>query len=418
MNEGSLRRAVESKVNYYGSKYPIVFSSAKGSWLFARNGERFLDFFSAAGSLNYGHNHPVLMEAVLEYMTRNGVVQSLDLHTEARTNFLDTLERTILSPRNLDWRVQFPGPTGTNAIEAGLKLAQKVTGKTGFLAATGGFHGMTLGAMSISDRLRSQEYAELGINDLRFVEFVTCSNDRSAIDSTLNVIESHQETVAAFIVETVQGEGGLSVASEDWIRDVAVACRDAGILLFIDDIQAGCGRTGSFFSFDHVGIEPDIVAVSKSLSGIGTPFSALLFKRELDTWSPGEHSGTFRGNNIGFVSGAVALNEFWNSGRFAREIGEKSASFRDALFGVIRDFDPSKVSLKGTGFMTGYSFADAELANAIREMLFGKNVICETCGPDESVLKLFPPLNAEWGELEMGVNAIESAFNSVANQLS
>ena len=297
----------ESEVRSYCRKWPVVFDRAAGAWLYDEDGRPYLDFFSGAGALNYGHNNPVLKEALLEYLARDGVIHSLDMYTTAKADFLTALDELILRPRGLGYKVQFPGPAGTIAVEAALKLARKVTGRTEVARFTDGFHGMTLGALAVTGNGFYRRAGGLPLSHAERLPFDQSLAgqvpDFSWFDRLLNDSGSGLDLPAAVIVECVQGEGGINVASPSWLRGLADRCRDHEILLIVDDVQMGCGRTGPFFSFEVAGIEPDIVCLSKSISGYGFPLALTLFRRELDAWAPGEHSGTFRGINPALVTG-------------------------------------------------------------------------------------------------------------------
>jgi len=232
---------VESNVRSYSRAYPRVFDRAIGAEIWDNNGARYLDFLAGCGALNYGHNNPFLKESLIEYISRNGIALGLDLTTIAKDQFLEALNEYVFKPNQLDYVVQFTGPTGTNAIEAAFKLARKVTGRTNIVSFTNGFHGVSMGALAAT----GNEY---------------------------------HDTPAAVVVETVQGEGGLNSASATWLKQLQMICKKWDILLIIDDIQAGCGRTGTFLSFEKYNLKPDIVTLSKSISGYGLPMSVVLLR--------------------------------------------------------------------------------------------------------------------------------------------
>src|SRR5262245_34711495 len=286
---------LESNVRTYCRHFPAVFASAQGPWLITNDGRRYLDLLSGAGSLNYGHNDPAIVDCVIDYMRRGGVVHSLDLHTEAKAKFLQTFDDKILAPRHFSYKVQFAGPTGTNAVEAALKLARKVTGRPGIAAFTGAYHGMSLGSLAATCNPTARAGAGVPLDHVTFLPyegyFGPGVNTMEHIEALLSQPGSGIGRPAAALIELVQGEGGLSSVTAGWIRQLAKLCKELGILLIVDDIQAGCGRTGQFFSFERLGIVPDIVLLSKSLSGFGAPFSLVLMRPELDVWKPGEHNG-------------------------------------------------------------------------------------------------------------------------------
>ena len=305
----------ESEVRSYSRNWPAVFDTAKGATLTTVDGEDYLDFFGGAGALNYGHNDDDMKNALLEYITRDGVTHSLDKYTVAKRAFLETFSSTILKPRGLDYKVMFPGPTGTNAVESALKLARKVTGREAIINFTNSFHGMTLGSLSVTGN--SMKRAGAGIPLVHATPmpydnyFGGVTEDFQWMERVLVDSGSGMNRPAAVIVECVQGEGGINAARAEWLQALDALCKRHDILLIVDDVQMGCGRTGEFFSFEFAGIKPDIVCLSKSIGGYGLPLAVTLFNRELDEWTPGEHNGTFRGNNLAFITADVALRKYW-----------------------------------------------------------------------------------------------------------
>jgi diaminobutyrate-2-oxoglutarate transaminase len=306
--------SLESEVRSYCRGWPAVFQKASGSHLYDEEGRAFLDFFAGAGTLNYGHNHPLLKEKLLSYLADDNIVHSLDMYTVAKRVFLETFQEVILAPRGLDYRVQFPGPAGAAAVEAALKLARKYTGRETIVSFTNAFHGMSLGALSVTGNSMKRNGAGVPLGHTVPMPFDNYLDGKTPdfllFERLLEDSGSGLDIPAAVIVETVQGEGGLNAASPDWLRGLADLCARHEILLIVDDVQMGCGRTGPFFSFEQAGIVPDIVCLSKSLSGYGLPFAVTLLKPELDVWEPGEHNGTFRGPNPAFVTATAAM-DFW-----------------------------------------------------------------------------------------------------------
>src|SRR5699024_9116419 len=257
-----------------------------------------IDVFGGAGTLNYGHNNDAMKQLLMEYIESDNITHSLDMATIARGNFLKKFDEIILRPRNLDYKVMFSGPTGTNAVESALKLARKVTGRTTIMSFSNAFHGMTIGSLSITGNASKREGAGIPLThsvSMPFDNYNSTADSLSLIESYLENSGSGVDLPAGIIVETVQGEGGINAASMEWLQGIEKIARRFGILLIVDDIQAGCGRTGTFFSFEPARIKPDIVCLSKSLGGYGLPMSITLFKKEHDVWEPGEHNGTFRG---------------------------------------------------------------------------------------------------------------------------
>jgi len=405
---------LESNVRSYCRHFPNVFTTAEGAILRDRSGTSYIDLLSGAGSLNYGHNNPAIIEPVIQYLRNGGVVHSLDLHTDAKASFLEAFDEAILFPRGLPYKIQFPGPTGTNAVEAALKLARKVTGRHNVVAFTNGYHGMSLGALAATANPAKRAGAGIPLGNTVFLPYDDyLGPDIDTADVASRVCLGRGGGVdapAAFIVETVQGEGGLWHCRPEWLRKIAKLARDLGALLIIDDIQAGCGRTGTFFSFEGSGVVPDIVTLSKSLSGFGTPFSLVLLKPEFDRWAPGEHNGTFRGNNLGFVGATAAIKTYWADHRFAAEIGKKAAFLRKRLEGIAGRFPAGVASVRGRGLFAGLAFTDASVAQALSQELHHRGVIAETCGPNDEVLKFLPPLTIETETLDAALGLLEASI--------
>lgn len=399
---------VESEVRSYCRGWPAVMAGASGSWLTDTTGRRYLDFFAGAGALNYGHNHPMLKAALIDYLSNDMIVHSLDIATEAKTAFLETFERLILRPRGLDYKVQFPGPTGTNAVEAALKLARKVTGREAVINFTNAFHGMTLGSLSVTGN--SMKRAGAGIPLVHATPmpydnyFDGVTEDFHWFERVLDDSGGGLNRPAAVIVETVQGEGGLNVARLEWLRALSELCRRRDILLIVDDVQMGCGRTGRFFSFEEAGITPDIVTLSKSISGYGLPLALTLFRRELDVWAPGEHNGTFRGNNPAFITATAAIQSFWQDDEFARQTVAKGLMVRDRLDAIASSH--AGISSRGRGMAQGLKFDHAPLASAICRAAFDRGVLMETSGPADEVVKLLPPLTTSESEIGQGLDIL------------
>lgn len=326
---------LESEVRSYARSFPRVFHRACGEYLYDSDETQYLDFLAGAGTLNYGHNNPLFKQALLEYIEADGITHGLDLHTLAKQHFLETLKEKILKPRELDYQVQFTGPTGTNAVEAAMKLARNITGRHNIIAFTNGFHGVTLGALAATGNSHHRGAAGIplgGVTRMPYDGYLGEGFDTTAyLDKALSDASSGVDKPAAVIVETVQGEGGINAASFEWLRSLEAVCRRHDVLLIVDDIQAGCGRTGSFFSFEPVGIRPDIVTLSKSLSGYGLPMAVVMMKSELDRWKPGEHNGTFRGNNMAFITATAAINHYWSDDAFSRSIEQKGLTISERL---------------------------------------------------------------------------------------
>ena len=411
--ETDIYKRRESGVRSYSRSIPRQFNRAEDVWLHDVNGGRYLDFLSGCSSLNYGHNHPVLKQALLDYIAADGIAHGLDLHTSAKESFLEAFEEVILAPRGLDYRAMFTGPTGTNAVEAAIKLARKVTGRELVIAFTNGFHGMTLGALACTGNAGKRGGAGVPLSHVShepFDGYYGPDVDTAALlDQRLSDPSSGLDAPAAILVETVQGEGGLNAASPEWLRTIAAIATRHGALLIIDDIQAGCGRTGGFFSFESMGITPDIVTLAKSLSGMGLPFALTLFRPQYDVWSPGEHNGTFRGNNHAFVTATAALRHFWMDGSFQADVARRAEILETRLERMAKEHG---LSTRGRGMMRGIDVGSGEVAGAITEACFAQGLIIETSGAHDEIVKVLAPLTIEDGLLSAGLDIVETTIRN------
>ncbi|MFQ6331826.1 MULTISPECIES: diaminobutyrate--2-oxoglutarate transaminase [unclassified Nocardia] len=416
--ETTIFEELESNVRGYCRAWPTVFTTAKGSWLRDEDGKDYLDFFAGAGALNYGHNNPVLKQPLLDYIASDGITHGLDMSTVAKRRLLETLRDTVLAPRGLDYKVQFPGPTGANAVEAALKLARKITGRKTILSFTNAFHGMTLGALSVTGNAAKRAGAGVPLVHATPMPydgyFDGTTADFQWMERVLDDTSSGFDRPAAVIVETVQGEGGVNVARPEWLRHLAGLCAAREILLIVDDVQMGCGRTGPFFSFEVAGITPDIVTLSKSIGGYGLPMALVLFKPELDQWAPGEHNGTFRGNNPAFVTAQVALEHFWSDGALQVSTETKGQRIEQVLGRLAAEIPG--VSLRGRGLVQGVVFDDPSQASKVCQVAFERGLLVETSGSMDEVVKLLPPLTISDEELDLGLDLLSTAIDTIGGR--
>ncbi|WP_431961979.1 diaminobutyrate--2-oxoglutarate transaminase [Actinacidiphila sp. bgisy160] len=409
----SVFEAVESEVRSYCRDWPTIFDLAQGSRIRDEEGRWYLDFFSGAGALNYGHNNAGLKDALLEYLGRDGITHALDMSTVAKREFLETFRDLVLQPRSMDHKVMFPGPTGTNAVEAALKVARKVKGREAVISFTNAFHGMSLGSLAVTGNAFKRAGAGIPLvhgTPMPYDNYFDGSvPDFLWFERLLADRGSGLNEPAAVIVETVQGEGGVNVARPEWLRALADLCRRHDMLLIVDDIQMGCGRTGTFFSFEEAGVVPDIVTLSKSISGYGLPMSLVLLRPELDVWEPGEHNGTFRGNNPAFVTAAAALRSYWSDDVLARQTRAHGEVARAAL-GAICSRHEGAVH-RGRGLVWGLEFPDRSRAAKVCARAFELGLLVETSGPESEVVKLLPALTISREELAQGLGLLAQAVD-------
>ncbi|WDR02629.1 diaminobutyrate--2-oxoglutarate transaminase [Devosia algicola] len=405
---------VESQVRSYSRSFPKTFGKAQNATIFDKSGKAYTDFLAGCSTLNYGHNDPDLKSALIDYISADGIAHGLDMFTEAKENFLETFERLILKPRGMDYKLQFTGPTGANAVEAAMKLARKVTGRNSIVAFTNGFHGVTLGALAATGNSGHRQGANTplsGVVRAAYDGYFGADIDTAdMLDQQLSDPSSGFDAPAAFIVETVQGEGGLNAASAEWLLKIRAIARRHGALFIVDDIQAGCGRTGSYFSFEGMGLDPDIITMAKSLSGMGLPFALTLMKPRLDIWKPAEHNGTFRGNNHAFVTAAAAIEKFWSDGKFEAEIADKSAYLGQRLDAIA---DAHELGRRGRGMMQGINAGTGTVADAICRSCFRSGLIIETSGAHGEIVKILSPLTIDKEQFAAGLDIVENAFEEV-----
>jgi len=413
---------LESNVRSYSRLFPTVFKKAQGAILEDREGVKYIDFLSGVGTLNYGHNNPQIKERLFRYLESDGIVHGLDLATVAKEEFLEAFAAIILKPRQLDYKVQFPGPTGTNAVEAALKLARNITERETVIAFSNGYHGVTLGSLATTAKASQRAAAGIPTTGVTFIPYDGYLgpdiDTTEYLDKVISDVGSGVTPPAAVIVETIQGAGGVNVASFEWLRSLEKVCRKHDTLLIADDIQVGCGRTGSFFSFEEVGISPDIVTLSKSLSGFGLPFSLVLIKPESDQWKPGQHSGTFRGPNLAFVTAKAALEIYWQDESLSTAVKEKGALMRSRLEQIAKNHPVAELSVRGRGMIQGLDCNNGNLADKILRTAFAKGLIMETAGAQGQVIRTLPPLTVSEELLDKGLNLLENVVNEVIQETS
>ncbi|RWE06785.1 MAG: diaminobutyrate--2-oxoglutarate transaminase [Mesorhizobium sp.] len=410
--------AHESNVRRYCRAFPTVFTKALGATIWDETGKPFIDFLVGSGALNYGHNNPDIMAPAIEYLVGENILLSLDMHTAAKRDFIEGFVDWILKARGLSYKIQFPGPTGTNANEAALALARKYTGRSSVMAFTNAFHGMSLGSLAVSGSASTRELGGVARHDVIRVPYdgypSQAFDSASYIDFVLSDPGSGIEKPAAIILETIQAEGGLNAASAAWLTEIQRICRTHGIVFIVDDIQAGAGRTGDFFSFESAKIEPDIVCLSKSLSGSGSPLSIVLIRPDLDIWKPGEHSGTFRGNNFAFVT-AGAMCKMWSDRKFTASVARTAVRLQKHLDRLVAKFPRYIEQKRGRGLMAGLKCRSPAVVGRVHDVAFENGLLIESSGPNRDVIKVLPPITITDAELDRGITILEHALQEQDN---
>ncbi|HAS28063.1 MAG TPA: diaminobutyrate--2-oxoglutarate transaminase [Dehalococcoidia bacterium] len=409
---------VESQVRSYVRSFPTIFTKAKGALLYDEQEKEYIDFFAGAGVLNYGHNNPVVSQALIEYIRQDGIIHSLDQATTAKKEFLEALYYDILQPRHMDYKVQFTGPTGTNANETALKLARMVKGRSNVISFTNGFHGLTMGSMAVTGNAFYRDESFINRSNVSFMPFDGYFgeevNTAQYLRKFLEDGSSGIDLPAAIILETVQAEGGVNVAGKEWLVEIEHICREYDILLIVDDIQVGNGRTGTFFSFEESGIYPDIITMSKSVGG-GLPLALVLVRPELDQWKPGEHTGTFRGNNLAFIA-AAKLFQYWKTDELAELIKAKEKILKNRLNIIAEKYPELNCRVRGKGMIYGLDIAVKGMARQISKECFCRGLVIELAGADNSVLKFLPPLIIEEKLLVQGLDIIEESIVAIMEE--
>lgn len=406
----------ESNVRSYCRSFPTVFVKAKGSVMTDEAGKEYVDFFAGAGALNYGHNPDYMNQALIAYLQADGIVHSMDMYTAPKRDFLEYLTKNILEPRGLRYKVQFAGPTGTNAVESAVKLARRVKGRQNIFALMGAFHGMTFGALALTTDRCSREGAGQPLNNVTHIPAPYMFPELDTIaymERLLTDDHSGVEKPAAIIIESVQADGGIHVLPVEWLQRLRQLCDRHDILLIADDIQVGNGRTGNFFSFERAGIVPDMVTLSKSIGGCGLPVALVMFKPELDIWEPGQHTGTFRGNQLSLIAGKAGLQYFVEQ-KLDSEVQRKGALVDAYLQEHILPLD-SRISSRGIGLIWGIDFSafDKDITKPLIAACFRNGLIVERVGRDNNVLKLMPPLVIEDELLYKGLDILKKSLQEI-----
>lgn len=407
---------IESNVRSYCRSFPTVFTKAKGSVMIDENGKEYVDFFAGAGALNFGHNPTHINEKLIAYLQSDGIVHSMDMYTAPKRDFLEYFQKNILAPRGLNYKVQFAGPTGTNAVEAAVKLARKAKGRQNIFAFMGAFHGMTLGSLALTTDRCSREGAGQALANVTHIPAPDMFPELDTIAYIERLItddHSGVEKPAAIVLETVQADGGINVFEVEWLRRLRDLCDRHDILMIADDIQVGCGRTGTFFSFERAGIIPDVVTISKSIGGCGMPLALVLFKPELDIWEPGQHTGTFRGNQLALIAGKAGLETFVEDD-LESEVKRKGRIVDEFLRNEIDAMD-SRIKHRGIGLIWGVDFSgfDCDMTKPLIAACFKNGLIVERVGRDNNVLKLMPPLVIEDDVLMKGLQILKKSLAEI-----
>lgn len=408
--------ARESNARSYPRRIPIAILEAEGIHVKDMDGKIYYDCLAGAGTLALGHNHPVVIEAIKLILDNKRPLHTLDLTTPLKEQFVGEMFESLPEEFAKDARIQFCGPTGGDAIEAAIKLVKTATGNRSILSFQGGYHGSTHAAMSLSGTLGYKEKVHGLIPDVHFMPYPyeyrcpfgvggeqTHRLSSRYIESLLNDPESGIVAPCGMIFEVVQGEGGSIPAPVQWIREMRRITKERNIPLIIDEVQTGIGRTGKLFAFEHAGIIPDVLVLSKAIGG-SLPLAVVIYNKSLDKWKPGAHIGTFRGNQMAMAAGLATL-KFIKENDIPAKVEQLGHHLMDRLNEL-----KSRIScigdVRGRGLMVGVEIVntDAELdhlghypfhsklASRIQQECLKRGLILEVGGRHSAVMRFLPPL--------------------------
>jgi diaminobutyrate-2-oxoglutarate transaminase len=423
----------ELNARTYPRHLPIAVEEAAGAFVRDLDGNVFIDFLAGAGVLSLGHNHPELVSVVAQQLTK--YTHGLDFPTPAKDAFTQA-QLSMLPPGMRErMKIHFCGPTGANAVDAALKLCKIATGRGDVISFQGGFHGSSHAAMAVTGLVEQKSPVPNGVPGVHFFPFSYCSRcplgltpDTCATSCATYLERSLKDSnggvplPAAVIMELVQGEGGVIPGTLEFVRRVRAVTRELGIPLIVDEVQTGCGRTGTWFAFEQYGIEPDVIVASKALSGIGAPVAIIIYDEKLDVWAPGAHTGTFRGNQLAFAAGTEAVRIVRRDDVLGnvRRRGEQV----DDLLAPLQA-NPWVWEVRGRGLMWGIELADpatgrpaGELARAVQAAALRRGLIVECGGRDDAVVRILPPLNVTAGIVDTACRILVSVIDELSPPVS
>ena len=399
----------ESNARSYPRRLTFAVERGEGPYLIDVDGNVYVDFLNGAGVLPLGHSHPELVSAAAGQLPQ--FLHGLDMPTGIKDEFTRAQLEMLPERMRSNCKIHFCGPTGANTVDAAIKLAKTYTGRSEVLSFRGGFHGTTHLGMAVSGLLEQRQPVGNTMPGVHFAPYSYCSrcpinltrqtcsvNCAASTETLLSDENGGVLPPAAILLELVQGEGGVIPAQREFVERVVAAARSVGALVVVDEVQTGCGRTGTWFAFEQYGIEPDIICVSKALSGIGTPMGIILYRKDIDAWAPGAHTGTFRGNQLGFATGVQTLRIFQRDGILANVVA-RGEQVRQILAGL--DDVPHVREVRGLGLMWGIELHDpvtglaaSALAKSVQQTALHNGLIVELGGRGDNVVRIMPPLNS------------------------
>lgn len=427
----------ESNARSYPRRIPLALIKSNGIYLQDSEKQIFIDGLAAAGTLALGHNHPEITAAITQTLNSGMPLQTLDITTPVKEKFIDSLFQLLPGNMANQARIQFCSPCGADAVEAAIKLAKTVTGRNTIIAFSGAYHGMTQGTLSIMGNLGPKSALGTTIPDVQFMPYPYAPRcpyglGEDGVKASLNQLEtmltdpeSGVLKPAAIILEAVQGEAGAIPADNEWLKGLRRLTHKHNILLIIDEVQSGMGRTGEVFAFQHAGIEPDIIVLSKAIGG-GLPMAVIVYNNELDVWEPGAHAGTFRGNQLALASGRVVMRHLLeeNLHLHAKTMGAKLKA------NLLKISSPIIGDVRGRGLMLGVEIinplaekdrlgrypVDGIRARAIQQEALKLGLIIELGGRFGSTIRLLPPLIINDKEVDVIAEKLSQAIHIITQK--
>ncbi|WP_128895902.1 aspartate aminotransferase family protein [Longirhabdus pacifica] len=430
----------ESNARSYPRRIPIAIREAKGMIVKDVDGKTYLDCLGGAGTLALGHNHPVIIEAIQNFLSEGYPLHTLDITTPVKEQFVDALFASLPESFSKKAKIQFCGPSGADAVEAALKLVKTATGNRSVFSFHGGYHGMTHGALSLMGNTGAKEKITGLMSDVHFLPFpydYRCpfgiggeQGVNTGIHYIKNVLDDPESGIvspAGMIMEVVQGEGGAIAADDKWVQHIRSITKERNIPLIVDEVQTGLGRTGKLYAFEHADVTPDVIILSKAIGG-SLPLSVVVYDEALDVWEPGAHAGTFRGNQMAMATGLATMEYV-----IQNELDQHAARMGELMMSKFKEIQAQTNSIgdvRGKGLMIGVEIVDkekqpdhlgtypahAERARHIQQACFEKGLIVEPGGRHGSVIRFLPPLVITEQQVEQVCDIFYDAIQSVEKQ--
>lgn len=431
--------ARESNARSYPRRLPLAIQRAEGIHVTDMDGKTYYDCLAGAGTLALGHNHPVVVDAIRAMLDQKIPMHTLDITTPLKEAFVDELFASLPPEFAQEARIHFCAPTGADAVEAAVKLAKIATGRSGVFSFHGGYHGSTHATMSLSGSLHQKGDIPGLMPEVQFLPYPyayrcpfgvggeQCQQlSAHYLRNLLGDPESGVRRPAAIILEVVQGEGGAIPAPVEWLREIRRVTEEYGIVLIIDEVQTGFGRTGKLFAFEHAGIVPDILVLSKAIGG-SLPLSVLVYRKQFDVWKPGAHIGTFRGNQMAMAAGLASL-KYIRRENLPQQAAQRGRQLMDRIEALQREV-PEIGDVRGRGLMIGVEIVDGAggtdtlghplanpaMASAIQRKCFHKGLILELGGRHSSVVRFLPPLIITEAEIDSVAGIFADAVREAAS---